>query len=836
MRRITFVVALFSSSVAFAQGSLELPRPTRALVLDSVGRGGRTAVFSDALLGVLARGNAVTAHVGDTLFGSDGVTHSWRASTVDADGSIAEGAPVGGWVFIEFERERDEVVLLEPSGFSYVVSDGAPRAGDVYQLGYLRTPIALHAGHNEVLGKVSRGRPRLVWSAAPAPLFIEERDRTVPDLLRGGGMLDATRYSPNLGLVVTNATLVRRVGLRMRATVEGAPTCVTALPEFEPLESRKCRVAFTPPSELTRDALRVSLELLDARDTVLHSDAFELAVREPNQTHKRTFVSAVDGSVQYYAVVPPPQVRAGCALILSLHGASVEATSQAAAYAPKDWAYVIAPTNRRPYGFDWEDWGRLDALEVLADAQRVFATDPQRTYLTGHSMGGHGTWNVGVQHADLFAAIAPSAGWSDFWSYMGVDAAVPSDPLEAVLHRACNVSRTTLLERNLEGRGVYVLHGDADDNVPVSEARKMREALAKFHADFAYYERPGAGHWWGNECVDWAPLIEFLKARVSAPSTEQRIVDFRSVDLGVRSRSAWVEIQAQRVWLAPSHVRAECDVAKRRVAVTTENVADVQFSMTNTDWSAAEPVTTEAVAGLGTEGELEIALDGQELGRHALGGDLWFRRAADGAWAAADEIDARHKNPLRCGGFKAAFRRSFVLVYGTHGSVEENAWALAKARFDAETFRYRGNASPRVLRDDDLLAGKLGRATEECNFVLYGHREMNAAWTALVATDAFDVARGSVRVGARRVEGADLCALAVVPGHDAAQSIGIVAGTGLAGLRSTNHFPYFVSGAGFPDWIVGRTELLERGAAGFVGAGFFAGDWSADGQADSAWR
>ena len=24
-------------------------------------------------------------------------------------------------------------------------------------------------------------------------------------------------------------------------------------------------------------------------------------------------------------------------------------------------AEVVAPTNRRPFGFDWQDWGRLDA-------------------------------------------------------------------------------------------------------------------------------------------------------------------------------------------------------------------------------------------------------------------------------------------------------------------------------------------------------------------------------------------------------------------------------------------------------------------------------------------
>ena len=57
----------------------------------------------------------------------------------------------------------------------------------------------------------------------------------------------------------------------------------------------------------------------------------------------------------------------------------------AGSYAPKTWGTVVAPTNRRPYGFDWEDWGRHDAMEVLALAQAKFETDPRQTYLT-HSM------------------------------------------------------------------------------------------------------------------------------------------------------------------------------------------------------------------------------------------------------------------------------------------------------------------------------------------------------------------------------------------------------------------------------------------------------------------
>src|SRR5262249_26010394 len=197
--------------------------------------------------------------------------------------------------------------------------------------------------------------------------------------------------------------------------------------------------------------------------------------------------SGIDGSVQYYALNParrPPGGTSLPAVFLTLHGASVEAIGQADAYSPKAWGHLVAPTNRRPYGFDWEDWGRLDALEVLDLARKQLGTDPQRTYLTGHSMGGHGVWQLGALFPDRFAAIGPSAGWISFASYAGgAPAAASPSPMEELLGRAASPSDTLACVRNYAHHGVYILHGAADDNVPVAQAREMNRRLTEFHHD-----------------------------------------------------------------------------------------------------------------------------------------------------------------------------------------------------------------------------------------------------------------------------------------------------------------------------------------------------------------
>jgi predicted esterase len=65
-----------------------------------------------------------------------------------------------------------------------------------------------------------------------------------------------------------------------------------------------------------------------------------------------------------------------------------------------------------------------------------------------------------------------------------------------MLARTASPSDTAALVTNLAPLGVYVLHGDADDVVPPSEARAMLARLAPFHKGVLSHFQPGAGHWW----------------------------------------------------------------------------------------------------------------------------------------------------------------------------------------------------------------------------------------------------------------------------------------------------------------------------------------------------
>lgn len=50
-----------------------------------------------------------------------------------------------------------------------------------------------------------------------------------------------------------------------------------------------------------------------------------------------------------------------------------------------------------------------DVLQVKALVEKEYNIDPRRRYLTGNSMGGGGTWWIGGQHPEMWAALAPGA-------------------------------------------------------------------------------------------------------------------------------------------------------------------------------------------------------------------------------------------------------------------------------------------------------------------------------------------------------------------------------------------------------------------------------------------
>jgi len=789
-----------------------------AIRTDGGRREGRSAFHIDPLEALIVTGKWSPPRAGDSLTMPDGTTRAWEVVTARTNGSFTNTALRGGYVYLPFVSDIDQVLLLKAAGHSMVYVNGEPRAGDPYQNGSVALPVALHRGTNDLLFAVARGALRVLLAEPAHPLMLDLRDVTAPDLIAG------EKNDTQAAVLVVNSTTNYVHDLLLTASTKDGKQTETRLPRLLPLSTRK--VGFPIKHSGKSNTNRVEFTLKLFRKQGLHSESCDstklsLRLRRPDETHTETFVSDIDGSVQYYAVVPAqPLTRnhAPLALVLTTHGASVEGRGQAEAYSSKTWAHIVAPTNRRPYGFDWEDWGRHDALEVLAIAQQKFHIDPKQVYLTGHSMGGHGAWHLGVTFPDHFAAIAPSAGWISFFSYAGGQRYEGTNELQKLIQRSATPGDTLALASNYLHHGVYILHGDADDNVPVGQARTMRGVLEKFHRDFTYHEQPGAGHWWGNACVDWPPIFDFF-ARHKIPDDQSILaIHFTTANPGVSASSHWVSIEAQQHDLAPSTVDINWDPNGRRFTGNTENVARLGLSLAYT--KPGRPLT--------------VSLDGQALTDLAVKVDdkkLWFDHVAN-VWTQTGPRALSLKGPHRYGPFKEAFNHRMLFVFGTHGTPQENTWAFAKARFDAESFWYRGNGSIDVLPDTDFDANR----ERDRGVILYGNADSNGAWKSLLGESPVQVNRDRLRIGSRELPGTDLACLFLRPrpGSDVAL-VGVISGTGVVGMKLTDRVPYFLAGVAFPDCTVFGPDALKVGGAAARVAGFFGKDWSVQ-SGELLWR
>lgn len=814
---LTLTAVLWGPAVSAApQETVEkVVELTEGLVIDPVGRYGRAPFHADAIAHGFATGEFTSPIEGAEVNLGGDRARAWRAIRANEEGWFRDRALRGGYISIVVHREMGGTALLEARGHSMVYVNGEPRGGDLYNLGLTVVPIKLEAGENWLLFQVSRGQMRARLRDADGFAF-DHRDTTWPTPIAG----ESEPIWGALLLIHSEGTI--RNDLVIIATATGGAREETDVAPLPPHSVRKVPIRLPAvPGLQVGEKVTYQLRLIDRNDphAALAETSVELTIVSPFDNHTRTFISTIDGSVQYYAVRPPSgpitddAPRPG--LILTLHGASVEGAGMRNQYSPKDWAYVVAPTNRRPFGFDWEDWGRLDAMEVLDLARDRYGTDPRRTWLTGHSMGGHGTWQIGAHFPDQFAAIGPSAGWVSFWSYTGAEQFNANDPIERMLQRAVSASDTLALKENYTQQGIYILHGDADDNVPVAQARSMVKELAAYHGDFAYREMPGAGHWWGSQCCDWPPMMECFNARTIPESARVRRVRFTTASPGVSASCHWATIAQQQESLLPSRIDLQFDPNTKQVTGTTENV---------------RVLNVDATKMPGAMALLELDKQTIDLGAEQSDG-ITLRRDGE-TWRVVNSLPPAEKSPERSGPFKTVFNNHVLLIYGTIGTPEENAWSFARARFDAETFGYRGNGSFEMMPDSSFDP----RVHTDRNVVLYGNADSNGAWEALLANSPIQVSRNAVTVGERQYESDRLATMFIRPRADSDMAlVGVIGGTGLIGCRTTDRLPVFVSGVGYPDWIVfDDTTLLNR-TDGVRAAGYFGPDWSID-PAQSAYR
>lgn len=143
-----------------------------------------------------------------------------------------------------------------------------------------------------------------------------------------------------------------------------------------------------------------------------------------------------------------------------------------------------------PSGHWWPERRMQEiAMAALAASTEEFKGDPKRTYLTGISMGGYGSWYLASAYPGKFAAVVPICG--GIVPPANVLQAQPElakdsypDEAKSYVEVAIRIGKTP----------VWIFHGDADNAVPVENSRHLYEALKAAGDDVRYTEYPGVGH------------------------------------------------------------------------------------------------------------------------------------------------------------------------------------------------------------------------------------------------------------------------------------------------------------------------------------------------------
>lgn len=147
------------------------------------------------------------------------------------------------------------------------------------------------------------------------------------------------------------------------------------------------------------------------------------------------------------------------------------------------WPFVVLFPQKPDRPSQWEDHEAL-VLAQLAAVRAQYAIDSGRTYLTGLSQGGHGTWVLGARHPELWAAIVPVCGYGDAKALAPALAKTP----------------------------VWAFHGEDDRSVPVRQSKDLCLAIERAggHAELTLYPRTGHDSW--KKAYAEAALVPWLLA------------------------------------------------------------------------------------------------------------------------------------------------------------------------------------------------------------------------------------------------------------------------------------------------------------------------------------
>ena len=419
----------------------------------------------------------------------------------------------------------------------------------------------------------------------------------------------------------------------------------------------------------------------------------------------RGYVSSIDGSVQPYAVILPEAVNPMSGdrwpLHVVLHGRADDMNE----------VNFIAKHEGKPLpqGRNWiqlEVYGRgnnayrwageTDVFEAMSDVRRRFRIDDNRITLHGFSMGGAGSWHLGLHHPATWSSVGPGAGFVDFYNYQK-----KTQQLPAWQHQTLGIYDAIDCALNAANVPICTYGGENDAQLVASTS--VVDAAKTLGVDIKLLVGPGMGHKFHPD--SFKEFMAFHQEKSAAGRL--RNLGRKQIRFTTRSlkynKCDWLTIEEIERVYEPSTIEA-----------TVQENGNVTVKATNV---AVFSIARDVAPFVDIDGELLPCFDAGEgllpNVYYEKTSDGWYVQTYDESRAFGDNPDLNKRRGLQ-GPIDDAFMEPFLCVTSS-GSVGEDshsqwvAWTLK--RFQNEFDKWMRASVPVVtdsnVTDEDIVGHHL---------------------------------------------------------------------------------------------------------------------------------
>ncbi|MBY0522034.1 MAG: prolyl oligopeptidase family serine peptidase [Gemmataceae bacterium] len=485
-------------------------------------------------------------------------------------------------------------------------------------------------------------------------------------------------------------------------------------------------------------------------------------LHQTGQAVVRGYRSRVDGSVQPYAITAPADFgkdpRKKWRLDVVLHGRDASITEVKFLHqhngdkaAPKDLDHVrLEIFGRTNNAYRWA--GETDVFEALDSflaveraAGRPQSIDRNKIVLRGFSMGGAGTWHLGLHHPDRWAVIGPGAGFTTTHGY------IKDLPAQLPAYQEATLRIYDALDYAENAFDVPVVAYSGEKDAQKAAADNIEKKLKTLGISMTHLIAPGLEH---SFPADWQKKAEEVYAKYASKGRPEYPPKVRFVTYTLKYPAcAWVEILS----LDKHYDRASVDAEKTETGFTVKSANVRALGLT-----LPEQVTLPLV----------VSIDGQEVNARPsisrVGQAAVYLEKRDGKWSAVlpqklatDRARRLQKINGLQGPIDDAFMDGFLCVRGTgkpwHAGTQKYADANLH-RFKDEWNKYlRGDLPIKDdvdVTEDDITAK---------NLILFGDPSSNSLIAQCMDGLPLKWTKESIAFGGKTVSAADHVPVLIYP-------------------------------------------------------------------------